>query len=117
MGRSRLAWPWKYRVPADWYNDKEATARRRCAWRSIGHGGVFNGGELSPAKEMLLLDTCNWLLGRDDELPTSEDLLEISAPGAGERRPRPVGWARVARPAAAVLPTSALVVVLVRRLR
>jgi len=35
---------------------------------AIGHGGVFIGPELSPAKEKLLLDTCNWLLGRDEQL-------------------------------------------------
>jgi hypothetical protein len=34
----------------------------------IGHGGVFMGEHLSPVREKLLLDTCNWLLGRDDLL-------------------------------------------------
>jgi hypothetical protein len=36
---------------------------------AIGHGGLFVGPELSPAKESLLLNTCNWLLGRDERLP------------------------------------------------
>ena len=35
----------------------------------IGSGSVFVGATLTPAKEDLLLDTCNWLLGRDDLLP------------------------------------------------
>src|SRR5262249_16282669 len=34
----------------------------------IGHGGVFIAPTLSPVREKLLLDTCNWLLGRDDLL-------------------------------------------------
>jgi hypothetical protein len=36
---------------------------------AIGHGGLFVGPELSPPKERLLLNTCNWLLGRDERLP------------------------------------------------
>src|SRR5438093_9258946 len=50
-------------VPRDWYTDKDAQpAKARVA--AIGHGGVFIGSTLSPAKEKLLLDVCNWLLGR-----------------------------------------------------
>jgi hypothetical protein len=37
----------------------------------IGSGSIFVGPTLSPAREELLLDTCNWLLGRDDLLPKS----------------------------------------------
>ena len=37
------------------------------------HGGVFIGSTLSPAKEKLLLDVCNWLLGRDDLLTKGGD--------------------------------------------
>ena len=55
-------------VPAEWYSDKAAEpATVRVA--AIGHGGLFTGKELSPGKERLLLDTCNWLLGRDHQLP------------------------------------------------
>ena len=54
-------------LPADWYEDKEAKpATVRVA--AIGHGGVFIGNTLSPIKEKLFLDVCNWLLGRDDLL-------------------------------------------------
>src|SRR5262249_48035624 len=54
-------------VPRDWYTEKDAQPKKtRVA--AIGHGGVFIGPNLSPAKEKLLLDTCNWLLGRDDLL-------------------------------------------------
>jgi hypothetical protein len=61
------------RVPADWYTDKSATpATVRVA--AIGHGGLFTGPDLSPAKEELLLNTCNWLLGRDDLLPREDQV-------------------------------------------
>lgn len=41
---------------------------------AIGQGGVFTSADasqpdLSPAKEQLLLQTSNWLLGREDRLP------------------------------------------------
>ena len=54
-------------VPAAWYDSKDARpARARAA--VIGSGGLFVGETLPPAKEELLLDVCNWLLGRDDLL-------------------------------------------------
>jgi hypothetical protein len=61
-------------VPAEWYSDKPQqpkTARLVV----IGDGGLFVGRELSPAKERLLLYTCNWLLGRDDLLPRKDPSL------------------------------------------
>ena len=57
-------------VPSDWPAnpvDKPRTVRPVAA---IGHGHLFVGPELSPAKEKLLLNTCNWLLGREDRMPT-----------------------------------------------
>jgi hypothetical protein len=58
-------------VPADWYDEKGSKpATVRVA--AIGHGGLFTGPEISPARERLLLDTCNWLLGRDDRLPRDD---------------------------------------------
>jgi hypothetical protein len=58
-------------LPADWYDDR-GTTHGTVRVAAIGHGGVFVGTELSPAKEQLLLNTCNWLLGRDDLLPRNE---------------------------------------------
>src|SRR5439155_22915854 len=59
-------------VPKDWYTGKHPQpAKARVA--AIGHGGVFIGSTLSPAKEKLLLDVCNWLLGRDDLLTKGGD--------------------------------------------
>lgn len=55
-------------MPTDQYKpaDYEATKLRVAA---IGHGGLFTGPTLSPAKEQLLLHTTNWLLSRDERLP------------------------------------------------
>jgi len=54
-------------VPARWQlSAADQPAKLRIA--AIGHGGLFIGKELSPSQEGLLLDTCNWLLGRDDRL-------------------------------------------------
>jgi hypothetical protein len=59
-------------LPTDWYTGKDASpAKVRVA--AIGHGGVFIGPSLSPAKEKLLLDLCNWLLGRDDLLTKGDN--------------------------------------------
>jgi hypothetical protein len=56
-------------VPSDWYGKGEAPAApRQARVVVIGDGGLFVGPSLSPAKEKLLLDTCNWALGRDDQL-------------------------------------------------
>ncbi len=57
-------------APARWQTTAaDKPARVRVA--AIGHGGVFIGKELTPAQEGLLLDSCNWLLGRDDRLASS----------------------------------------------
>jgi len=54
-------------VPKSWLAS-ESTQPPHVRLAAIGHGGVFVGKELAPAREELLLDTCNWLLGRDDRL-------------------------------------------------
>jgi hypothetical protein len=63
------------KTPAAWYAEGagKPTSIRVAA---IGHGGLFVGTELSPAKETLLLNTCNWLLGRDDRLPQAEQVWQ-----------------------------------------
>ena len=54
-------------VPATWYT--EPTFKPRTVRVAVvGQGHWFVGNDLSPAKQRLLLDTSNWLLGRDDEL-------------------------------------------------
>jgi hypothetical protein len=58
------------RLPESWYADKEKdTDRKSGRLAVIGHGGIFNGSELTPATEKLALVVCNWLLKRDDRLP------------------------------------------------
>jgi hypothetical protein len=56
-------------VPSDWYGKGEAPAEpRKVRVVVIGDGGLFVGPSLSSGQEKLLLDTCNWALGRDDQL-------------------------------------------------
>jgi tetratricopeptide (TPR) repeat protein len=58
-------------LPREWYasqSDKPARARLAV----IGQGGFFAGKELPAAQEKLLVQTINWLLGRDDRLPRDE---------------------------------------------
>jgi hypothetical protein len=58
-------------VPAEWHDSPSATpAVVRVA--VIGQGGFFTGKELKPAQERLMLNTCNWLLARDDRLPRDD---------------------------------------------
>ncbi len=72
------------RPPASWYGDEKNPLRPKVRLAVIGHGGAFLGDPLSPAKEKLLLDTCNWLLGRDDLL--AKDTPISSSPSPGEER-------------------------------
>jgi hypothetical protein len=48
--------------------------REKVRVAGIGSGGVFTGPRLSPAREKLLLDTCNWLLSRDDLLAKANEV-------------------------------------------
>jgi hypothetical protein len=56
-------------LPADWYPNPGLKGTTRLA--VIGKGSVFVDDSMNPARERLLLDTCNWLLGRDDLLATN----------------------------------------------
>jgi hypothetical protein len=56
-------------LPADWYASDNAAPTSKVRIAAIGQGHFFVGTELSPAKEKLVVDVCNWLLGRDDQLP------------------------------------------------
>jgi hypothetical protein len=70
-------------VPKDWYSDKDAQpAKVRIA--AIGQGGVFIGKTLTPAKEKLLLDVSNWLLGRDDLLTKGNEPWQYPRVALGE---------------------------------
>jgi hypothetical protein len=62
-------------IPATWFDKSEASPHKdRVA--VIGHGGVFVGPNLTPIRQKLLLDTCNWLLGRDDLLATEDKVWQ-----------------------------------------
>jgi hypothetical protein len=66
-GRTSGQWPigvaFEARLPKYW-NPEQETVRIAV----IGHGGAFIGDRLSPIRERLLVDTCNWLLGREEML-------------------------------------------------
>jgi hypothetical protein len=55
-------------LPSSWFPD-QTNADRTVRVAAIGHGHIFNGSNLSTAQEQVLLNTCNWLLGREDRLP------------------------------------------------
>jgi hypothetical protein len=56
-------------IPADWKQKSEGSAEAEEARViALGNGGLFTNAELNPAREKLLVDCCNWLLGRDDRL-------------------------------------------------
>jgi hypothetical protein len=102
-------------LPADWYEDPNAKpATVRVA--AIGHGGLFIGSTLSPIKEKLFLDVCNWLLGRDDLL--ARDNIDWQYPRVALPASENVLWqwgTRLGMPAFFVY--LGLVVFMVRRLR
>jgi hypothetical protein len=56
-------------LPEDWGKDVKGKKVRVAA---IGQGEVLVGADLRPPQERLLLQTVNWLLGRDDYLPSDE---------------------------------------------
>jgi hypothetical protein len=71
-------------VPATWYtgsNTKPTSVRVAV----IGQGGVFTGNELSPGKQELLLESCNWLLGRDDLLSANAEEWRYPRVGLDKR--------------------------------
>jgi hypothetical protein len=58
----------KTKLPADWFPGTPGQTPPTVRLAVIGHGGIFIANTLSPLREKLLLDTCNWLLGREDLL-------------------------------------------------
>jgi hypothetical protein len=102
-------------APADWYTDKAVKpATVRVA--AIGSGGVFVGAKLEPPQEELLLDTCNWLLGRDDLLPRSDRTWSYPRVVLADKEQTVWRWGTwVGLPA--LFAYFGLVVLMVRRLR
>jgi hypothetical protein len=56
-------------MPEDWGKDVKGKKVRVAA---IGQGELLVGTDLRPPQEHLLLETTNWLLGRDDYLPSDQ---------------------------------------------
>jgi hypothetical protein len=98
-------------LPADWRPEQ-----KRVRVAAIGNGGVFSGSTLSPVREKLLLDTCNWLLGRDDLL--SRDNIRWQFPRvelSGPAEELWLWWARLLLPL--LFGYVGIVVLMKRRLR
>ncbi|MBL8797014.1 MAG: hypothetical protein JNM56_24140 [Planctomycetia bacterium] len=72
-GRQSIGVAAEPRLPASWFSGEAGTHPDKVRVAAIGHGHLFVGEDLSPAKEKLLLDVCNWLLGRDDHIVQAGD--------------------------------------------
>ncbi len=102
-------------VPAAWQEGKDSTPTMvRLA--VIGSGGIFSGETLSAPLQELLLDTCNWLLGRDDRLPKANVEWKFPRVKMDEKDEELWRWAGWLVPPG-VLAYAGLVVLLLRRLR
>lgn len=103
------------RLPESWYEGDDAKpATVRVA--ALGHGGVFMEPKLSPMKEKLLLDTTNWLLGRDDLLTSGTITWQYPRVAVSERDQQLWLWGtRLGMPLA--FGYLGFLVLLVRRLR
>ena len=88
---------------------------------AIGQGGVFasadaNQPDLSPAKEQLLLQTVNWLLGREDRLPHADKVWQYPRIALSDRDQTLWRWgSALALPG--VFAYLGFVVLLMRRMR
>jgi hypothetical protein len=102
-------------VPKNWYTDAKASPGT-VRVVAIGHGGIFIGPTLSPVREKLLLDTCNWLLGRDDLLTSASRQWKFPRLEMSARQQSIWEWGtRLGLPALAAY--CGVVVLMVRRLR
>jgi hypothetical protein len=103
-------------IPAAWGVSPPPTVRIA----AVGQGGFFTGRVLPPAQETLMIDTINWLLGRDDYLPREGKLWSyprVALDEATNPRER-ADWMWAARLGLPVLCAYlGIVVLLVRRLR
>ena len=79
-------------LPASWF-DKNGQGPHKDRVAVIGHGGVFIGPTLTPVREKLLLDTCNWLLGRDDLLAKDNEVWEYPRVQLSETQKNLWHWA------------------------
>jgi prefoldin subunit 5 len=107
------------RLPTSWFGSAaEEPPMVRVA--AIGQGGFFTGKKLEPGEEILFVNTLNWLLGRDEQLPVADRVWsyprvnDTIAPNS-EAEYLWLGGVRVGLPA--LFAFLGLVVLLFRRLR
>lgn len=100
-------------VPPEWSGGEKPRTVRVAA---LGQAGLISGPELSAGQERLLVDTCNWLLGRDERL--ARPAPEWSYPRLALSEDERSLWLWAARQGLPVLfAYLGLVVLLLRRLR
>jgi hypothetical protein len=98
------------RLPPGWDSDKKVRVA------AIGQAGLITGPELTPGQERLLLDTTNWLLGRDEQLAKpAPEWSYPRVPGSDEEKRLWLLGARWGLPE--VFAFLGLVMLLARRLR
>jgi hypothetical protein len=129
-GRDRMLWPTPDKrgpfpigvaveapLPAEWYAEGEAPpAAGTVRVAVIGNGDWLVGNTLSAAKEKVLLDTCNWLLRRDDRFTRADRPWTYPRVGLDERSRKLWRWGtQVGLPGLFVY--LGLTVLMVRRLR
>jgi hypothetical protein len=104
-------------LPADWYSKDDARPEQTTVRvAAIGHGSLFVGPTLSPAREKLLLDSCNWLLGRDDQLAQEGTTWSLPRVDVSSREQLLWAWGTMLG-LPGLFTYLGLVVLLVRRLR
>jgi hypothetical protein len=104
-------------IPLQW-GPSSAAAARPVRVAAIGHGHWFTGRKLEPPEERLLLNTCNWLLGRDEELPRAEPARKWTFPRVSLSEEDKLLWFWGTQAALPLLfAYLGLIVLMVRRLR
>jgi hypothetical protein len=79
--------------PRDWYPEPAKADPPTVRVAVIGHGAVFSGEALSPAREQLFLDVSNWLLGRDELLARESRPWQYPRVGLGPTEETLWRWA------------------------
>jgi hypothetical protein len=114
MGPFVLAQAFETPVPPGWLASA-AEKPERVRVVAIGHP-AFVGKELTPGQERLLLDSCNWLLGREDRLAHPTAVWQYPRVELSEKAE--AGWMWACRLGLPLLfAYLGLVVLLARRLR
>jgi hypothetical protein len=101
-------------IPAAW-KASSGSGAEHVRIVAVGHGGLFTGPEMSAPKEKLLVNTVNWLLGRDAYLPKADHKWEYPRVELADRDK--TLWILGTAALPALFAYLGLIVVLARRVR